>query len=135
MNHRSLFFVLLSICYCLISFKSKEIVFNYLFDFISSEIEVESEDETVYQSKRTSQVKREQHSSLPDLSESHSNASSTYDTGNKPNQIKPSISTSSVSTMSSAILSPRSPNPIISKQKSRKRLNRRINCSMGFFVF
>lgn len=69
------------------------------------EIEVESDDETLYQSKRSSQIKRDQHSSLPDLTESITEKT----TSNPPS----SSSTSSIS--NSNLLSP------ISSKKFRIR--------------
>lgn len=67
-------------------------------------IEIESDDETLYQSKRASQIKREQHSSLPDLSESITNSTSTFDSNEHSDQIQPSSSSSSTI----AIVSPKS---------------------------
>ena len=43
------------------------------------EIEIESDDETLYQSRRSLQIRREQHSSLPDLTETLANSNSTYE--------------------------------------------------------
>jgi hypothetical protein len=92
-----------------------------VFLVFSREIEIESDDETLYQSKRSSQIKRDQHSSLPDLTETLANSKTTYNTSDKSNHIKPSSSTSSVSTTTSTILSPKSPVELISKQKSMKK--------------
>ena len=76
----------------------------------SREIEVESDDETLYQSKRSSQIKRDQHSSLPDLTEAIADQPSP--TLNR--ELAPSSSISS-----SVLLSPISPHPSeSSKRKS-----------------
>jgi hypothetical protein len=83
---------------------------------------VESDDETLYQSKRASLIKREQHSSLPDLTETLSNSTNTFHTSEHSDQILPSSSTSSVST--TAVLSPKSFIDSPSKSKSiEKELN------------
>lgn len=68
--------------------------------FSFREIEIESDDETVYQSKRSSQIKRDQHSSLPDLSETLSNGQTTSNNSEHSNQNipTPSSTTSTVST-------------------------------------
>jgi hypothetical protein len=68
---------------------------------------VESDDETLYQSKRSSQIKRDQHSSLPDLTESLTGNDNINDISQISDHIEPSSSASSVST--TAILSPTSP--------------------------
>ncbi|CAF0764190.1 unnamed protein product [Adineta ricciae] len=79
------------------------------------QIEVESDDETLYQSKRSSQIKRDQHTSLPDLSESLANDSNTsYNNSETSNHTIPSSINSSVSTM--ALTSPTSPTRSDSKQ-------------------
>ncbi|CAF1047410.1 unnamed protein product [Adineta ricciae] len=79
------------------------------------EINVESDDETLYQSKRSSQIKRDQHSSLPDLTESIDDSNNPNDISQISDHIEPSSSTSSVST--TAMLSPTSPIKINSKRK------------------
>ncbi|CAF4061050.1 unnamed protein product [Rotaria sp. Silwood2] len=82
------------------------------------EIDVESDDETLYQSKRSSQIKRDQHSSLPDLTESLTSS-------NKSNispisdHSEPSSSASSIST--TTMLSPTSPIKMDSKRKISDR--------------
>ena len=83
--------------------------------FFHREIDVESDDETLYQSKRSSQIKRDQHSSLPDLTESLNDSNNTNDISQISDHIEPSSSTSSVPT--SAMLSPTSPINIDSKRK------------------
>jgi hypothetical protein len=93
---------------------------NY-FDIFFREIDIESDDETLYQSKRSSQIKCDQHSSLPDLTES---LTSSTNTSQISDHIEPSSSTSSVST--SAILSPISPIKINSKRKSIKNNKNKI---------
>jgi len=77
------------------------------------EIEIESDDETLYQSKRASQIKREQHSSLPDLTETLSNSNTKYNNNETSDHIE---SSSSIST--TALLSPKSPIELNSKSKS-----------------
>ncbi|CAF4985884.1 unnamed protein product, partial [Rotaria magnacalcarata] len=62
------------------------------------EIVIESDDETLYQSKRTSQKKRDQHLSLPDLTEKIPNSDNAYNNSEHSNDIEPSSSTSSIST-------------------------------------
>lgn len=95
-----------------------EIIVHILFCFfVLREIDVESDDETLYQSKRSSQIKRDQHSSLPDLTESLNDSNSTNDISQISDQIEPSSSASSVST--STMLSPISPIPMDSKRKSK----------------
>lgn len=69
---------------------------------------MESDDEALYQSKRSSQIKRDQHSSLPDLTETINEKSNS----NPPS----SSSTSSIST--SNLLSPTSPTKFHIKSKS-----------------
>lgn len=86
-----------------------------MFFFVHREIDVESDDETLYQSKRSSQIKRDQHSSLPDLTDSLNDSNNTNDISQISDHIEPSSSTSSVPT--SAILSPTSPMAIDSKRK------------------
>ncbi|CAF2134312.1 unnamed protein product [Rotaria magnacalcarata] len=61
------------------------------------EIDVESDDETLYQSKRSSQIKRDQHSSLPDLTESITSSNSTSEINQISDHSEPSSSTSSIS--------------------------------------
>lgn len=80
---------------------------------------MESDDETLYQSKRSSQIKRDQHSSLPDLTESLTDGTLPTDLNQPSDHIEPSSSTSSVST--TAMLSPTSPIKIDSKRKSTPR--------------
>lgn len=82
------------------------------------EIEVESDDETLYQSKRASQIKRDQHSSLPDLTESLSNSNSTYKTSENSDHIQVSSSSTTSSVSTTALLSPKSPTELTSKSKS-----------------
>ncbi|CAF4846585.1 unnamed protein product [Rotaria sp. Silwood1] len=83
------------------------------------EIDIESEDETLYQSKRSSQIKRDQHLSLPDLTETLANSNNTYESSENYNQSEPSSSMSSVST--NPLTSPTYPNKLYSKQKSTER--------------
>jgi hypothetical protein len=91
--------------------------YHFLTIFLFREIEIESDDETLYQSKRSSQIKRDQHSSLPDLTETLSNSSkTTYNNSENSDHIEPSSSTSSVST--TALLSPKSPIELNIKSKS-----------------
>ena len=93
---------------------------EYSFDFyVYREIDVESDDETLYQSKRSSQIKRDQHSSLPDLTESLTDGNNISDMTQISDHIQPSSSNSSVST--TAILSPTSPIKTDSKRKGMKR--------------
>jgi len=101
-----------------------------LFWCIYREIDVESDDETLYQSKRSSQIKRDQHSSLPDLTESLNDSNNTNDISQISDQIEPSSSTSSVST--TAILSPTSPITIDTKRKSKLE---KIEISSWLFFF
>ena len=69
----------------------------------------------MYQSKRSSQIKRDQHTSLPYLSESLANDSNTsYNNNETLNHTVPSSTNSSVSTM--ALTSPTSPTLPDSKQ-------------------
>ncbi|CAF1104298.1 unnamed protein product [Rotaria sordida] len=84
------------------------------------EIEIESDDETLYQNKRSSQIKRDQHSSLPDLTETLANSNNTYEISENSNlSSEPSSSVSSVST--NPLISPMSPNKLDSKQKNTER--------------
>ncbi|CAF0742387.1 unnamed protein product [Adineta steineri] len=83
------------------------------------EIDVESDDETLYQSKRSSQIKRDQHSSLPDLTETLTDTKNTKNINQISDHIVPSSSTSSVSTI--AMLSPISPVKLDSKRKNNNR--------------
>ncbi|UJR22517.1 hypothetical protein I4U23_025567 [Adineta vaga] len=83
------------------------------------EINVESDDETLYLSKRSSQIKRDQHSSLPDLTESLTDSNNPNNISEISDHIEPSSSTSSIST--TAMLSPTSPIKINSKRKSNDR--------------
>ena len=76
---------------------------------------MESDDETLYQSKRSSQIKRDQHSSLPDLTESLTDDNNINDISQTSDHIEPSLSTSSVSTI--ATLPPSMPIAINSKRK------------------
>ncbi|UJR26562.1 hypothetical protein I4U23_007883 [Adineta vaga] len=81
------------------------------------EIEVESDDETLYQSKRSSQIKRDQHSSLPDLTEPLANNTiTTYSNSENSDHTVPSSTNSSVST--TALASPTSPTVPNLNQKS-----------------
>ena len=50
---------------------------NFDFYIFYREIDIESDDETLYQSKRSSQIKRDQHSSLPDLTETLNDSNNT----------------------------------------------------------
>jgi hypothetical protein len=102
----------------------------FLFWCIYREIDVESDDETLYQSKRSSQIKRDQHSSLPDLTESLNDSNNTNDISQISDQIEPSSSTSSVST--TAILSPTSPITIDTKRKSKLE-KIEISCWLFFY--
>jgi hypothetical protein len=86
-----------------------------IFILFSREIEIESDDETLYQSKRSSQIKRDQHSSLPDLTETLANSNKAYNTSENSDHAQSSSSTSS------ALLSPKSPIESKSKSKSRKK--------------
>jgi hypothetical protein len=97
-------------------FVNKLNLFLLSFDFYYyREIDVESDDETLYQSKRSSQIKRDQHSSLPDLTESLTDSNNINDISQISDHIEPSSSTSSVST--TAMLSPTSPAKMESKRK------------------
>ena len=98
---------------------------------IPREIDVESDDETLYQSKRSSQIKRDQHSSLPDLTESLNDSTSTNDISQISDHIDPSSPTSSAST--STILSPISPIPMDSKRKSKSIITKNQNEKVNFF--
>ncbi|CAF0821417.1 unnamed protein product [Rotaria sordida] len=80
------------------------------------EIDVESDDETLYQSKRSSQIKRDQHSSLPDLTESLASSNNAHDLSQISDHSEHSSSRSSVST--TTVLSPTSPIKMNSKRKS-----------------
>jgi hypothetical protein len=95
----------------------------YIFVCIHREIEVESDDETLYQSKRSSQIKRDQHSSLPDLTESLTDSNSAHDNSQNSDNIEPPSPTSSISTM--AILSPIFPIKPDSKRKSMNRIKKK----------
>lgn len=87
--------------------------FYYLF----REIVIESDDETLYQSKRASQIKRDQHLSLPDLIETLANSNNTYHNSPNSNDIPPSSSsTSSVST--NVVITPSSSSQVDLKTKS-----------------
>ncbi len=101
---------------------------NY-FDIVFIEIDVESDDETLYQSKHSSQIKRDQHSSLPDLTESLTGSTNTSQISD---HIEPSSSTSSVST--SAISSPISPIKINSKRMSIKNNKNKICSLFSLFI-
>ncbi|CAF0955670.1 unnamed protein product [Rotaria magnacalcarata] len=83
------------------------------------EIVIESDDETLYQSKRTSQKKRDQHLSLPDLTEKIPNSDNAYNNSEHSNDIEPSSSTSSIST--NPLMSPSSPTKLDIKTKSIER--------------
>ncbi|CAF3757449.1 unnamed protein product [Rotaria socialis] len=83
------------------------------------EIVIESDDETLYQSKRTSQKKRDQHLSLPDLTENIPNSDNAYNNSEHSNDIEPSSSTSSVST--NPLMSPSSPTQLDIQTKSIER--------------
>jgi hypothetical protein len=94
-----------------------------LFLCLNREIDIESDDETLYQSKRSSQIKRDQHLSLPDLTETHVNSNNTYNNSENSDHIQPSSSTSSVSTnplISS--MSPDSKQKSINREKFRKKI-------------
>jgi hypothetical protein len=95
------------------------------------EIDVESDDETLYQSKRSSHIKRDQHSSLPDLTESLTDSSNINDISQISDHIEPSSSTSSVST--TAILSPTSPITMDSKRKGIKIKTKRCKLILDYF--
>ncbi|CAF4961981.1 unnamed protein product, partial [Rotaria sp. Silwood1] len=82
------------------------------------EIDVESDDETLYQSKRSLQIKRDQHSSLPDLTESLT-SSNTTNISPISDRSEPSSSASSIST--TTMLSPTSPIKKDSKRKASDR--------------
>ncbi|CAF1530944.1 unnamed protein product [Rotaria sp. Silwood1] len=82
------------------------------------EIDVESDDETLYQSKRSLQIKRDQHSSLPDLTESLT-SSNTTNISPISDRSEPSSSASSIST--TTMLSPTSPIKTDSKRKASDR--------------
>ena len=77
--------------------------------YLYREIEIESDDETLYQSKRSSQIKRDQHSSLPDLTETLDDDNNILNSDENSDHIQPSP------VPTNALLSPTSPN---SKQKS-----------------
>ncbi|CAF2087571.1 unnamed protein product [Rotaria magnacalcarata] len=83
------------------------------------EIVIESDDETLYQSKRTSQKKRDQHLSLPDLTEKIPNSDNAYNNSEHSNDIEPSSSTSSIST--NPLMSPSSPTKLDIKTKNIER--------------
>jgi hypothetical protein len=83
------------------------------------EIEIESDDETLYQSKRSSQIKRDQHSSLPDLTETLDDDNNTLNNDENSDHIQPS------SAPTNSLLSPTSPNSkqkSINKEKIRKEI-------------
>jgi len=86
---------------------------DFYYYYFCREIEIESDDETLYQSKRASQIKREQHSSLPDLTETLSNSNIKYNNSETSDHIE---SSSSVST--TGLLLPKSPIELNSKSKS-----------------
>ncbi|CAF1233926.1 unnamed protein product [Adineta steineri] len=83
------------------------------------EIEIESDDETLYQSKRSSQIKRDQHSSLPDLTETLPNNINTYNNNNEnADHTVPSSAVSSIST--TTLVSPTPSTKSDSKQKDNE---------------
>ncbi len=84
------------------------------------EIDVESDDEALYQSKRSSQIKRDQHSSLPDLIESLSGSSNPNNISQNSDHIELPSPTSSVST--NAALSSISSITTDSKRKGNNRI-------------
>jgi hypothetical protein len=100
--------------------------------YLCREIEIESDDETLYQSKRSSQKKRDQHSSLPDLSETLANSNNTYNNSEHSDDIIPSSTTSSVST--TALLSPASPIQSDSKQNSMNKEKMRNKILITFIL-
>ncbi|CAF4971244.1 unnamed protein product, partial [Rotaria socialis] len=87
--------------------------------FACREIDVESDDETLYQSKRSSQIKRDQHSSLPDLTESITNSTSTSEINQISDHSEPSSSTSSISAIANS--SSTTPHKKNSKRKNSER--------------
>jgi len=103
------------------------LLISYGFGFLFyREIEIESDDETLYQSKRSSQIKRDQHSSLPDLKETLSKSNTTHNTGENSAPIQPS----SVST--TALVSHKSPAESNSKSKS---INKEKNKNKMLIIF
>ncbi|CAF2522711.1 unnamed protein product [Rotaria sp. Silwood2] len=82
------------------------------------EIDIESDDETLYQSKRSSQIKRDQHSSLPDLTETLVNSNNVYESSENSNHSE-LASESPVST--NPLMSSASPNKLDSKRKNIER--------------
>ena len=86
--------------------------------FFSREIEVESEDETLYQSKRSSQRRRDQHSSLPDLTEPLPSSNDAYEETQTVDGIEPSASVSSIE-----LGLPVAPNTSSPSHNSKQHLN------------
>ena len=101
---------------------------NFLFNNNFREIEVESDDEALYQSKRSSQMKREQHSSLPDLTETLANSNTTFNNINS-NHMQQSIQSPT------DLSSTKSPNESNSKSKSKKKVFSKKNITIIYGLF